>query len=524
MLASELPILIFAIANQKQIKLVGHNSEYKSHDKMKLSLAAALLGQTVPTLSKRFGPITARDRELKLTTEILEDASPQLTLDNGEKRQSGWHYNRRLMRQMVRNDLKNVPKNGFESMMVPCDPRSTDPDVGILSCGQDSTCEPSVTSSLGGICTPLQSNHQGQGLGPDSIVPWKQVSQLVDHDLPSVTTTIGESVQCDPTSIDIGILACGEGQFCKHDETSGLGGYCVDTTTSSSRRLAPYYLEDYLYMCSYPPGYRVACDCSGVNASTGSGTMYCTQNFTASLVYGCDEYVVYDSFAYSFDNSVIVKARDCYETTAPFTESICFLYYIEGTELVCDAEWNGQRCTSCAVTNYGGVPAFDCSNVDGGRVGDSRKELLSVFDLCSNATCSNFCGEGSFIPNSNFPIDVSVAGDNFTCGELAYSEENPWFPDVFCPYVLEAAQTYCCTTNSTVPPDDDSTSSGGGSSAPGLEPEDNSTINGETDEEEDGSVPGADSDQESSSAGRSIWNFALVACEAAVVMALVSRV
>ncbi len=99
--------------------------------------------------------------------------------------------------------MKNDPSAA--EIMVPCDPKSTDADVGILSCGMNYVCEPSSTSSLGGVCSPLESTRR---------------------DSAGKST---ERVPCDPTLIDLGILACEGGQYCQHDETSETGGFCVDS-------------------------------------------------------------------------------------------------------------------------------------------------------------------------------------------------------------------------------------------------------------------------------------------------------
>ena len=249
---------------------------------MKFTFAAALLGHTIPALSQQHAPLVAQDGSpLMRINKILEGAPHRSILEHDHERR-GLRYNKRRMIQKVRNTLKNTPSRGLKTM-VPCDPRSTDADIGILSCGQDYTCEPSITSYLGGVCTPLQSPNHPAHL--ESILPRKR-GPLANH-LPSVPSTRGgKVVQCDPTSSDVGILDCGEGQICQHDETSRLGGFCVDTTTSDNRRLAPYYLGGYLYLCTLPEDYYegISCDCSGLNNATGAGTITCSlSNATSTL-------------------------------------------------------------------------------------------------------------------------------------------------------------------------------------------------------------------------------------------------
>lgn len=505
---------------------------------MKLSVAAAaLLGPLtrVATLSEQFGPVMRRDGRLRLSsTEILTlntASPPSPNLDHDATRR-GLRYKRRMMRQVASN-LKNTPS--LKTRVVPCDPRSSDADVGILSCGRDRICKPSMTSPLGGVCVPPESKRQDDELGHDFNHPRKGPF-MVNHQ-PSIPRTGTDTVQCDPSQVDIGILVCDEGQFCQDDETSALGGYCADTTISNDNlRLATYYyLDDYLYQCgSYPPeAPYLYCDCSSVNRTTGTGTMYCSQNITASLVQGCDEYVVYDFFERSFKDAAMVKLSDCYHTTAPFMESICFLYYMVEAEPVCYAEWNGQRCTSCAKTNYP-FPAFNCSNVEGGRVGDSRKELLSVFDLCSNSTCTSLCADGSFIPDANFDITFIAVGYNGTCGELALFEENAELADVYCPSFMEAAQSYCCVPlnstraggdNTTVIPDLDPTDNA--TTVPDPEPADNATSipEGEDDDSPTSptSPPEDDAGNDGASARQTIASVATMTSQAALVMLLVKR-
>lgn len=338
-------------------------------NKMKFTLAALLLGQTmvVPVLPKSYSPFMARGRALRLSTKIRTDTSPRSSILEPDIIRRDLRRNQHLIHKVMARNLKN-PRISLNTIM-PCDPKSTDPDIGILSCGKDHACQPSITSSLGGVCTPLEE----QELGRDSILPWK--GPLLKHH-PSVKRALTTVVQCDPIFTDIGILVCEEGQFCENDETSELGGFCVDSLTYNNRRLETYYWKDYIFHCGSWPAENPygSCDCTAVNMTTGTGTMYCSQNISALLVQGCDEYVVYDFFSYSFNDSVMVKASECYQTITPYTEKVCVFYDMQETESPCHAEWNDQPCNACIITNYYSH-GFDCSNVDGGRVADARKEL-----------------------------------------------------------------------------------------------------------------------------------------------------
>jgi hypothetical protein len=92
-----------------------------------------------------------------------------------------------------------------------CDPYSSDPDVGILSCGNGRNCQPSKTSPRGGKCNKLGD----------------------------VAT-----IECVPTSssspeADIGILVCGSGQICVDSEESHLGGLCITPNTTTTGTTTP---------------------------------------------------------------------------------------------------------------------------------------------------------------------------------------------------------------------------------------------------------------------------------------------
>jgi hypothetical protein len=401
---------------------------------MKLSFAAALLGQTLPALSKRHGPFTftALEGGLRLNAEIQKATSPLSSILEHDDERRGLRYNRRMKRKAARY-LKNSP-NALKTMMVPCDPTSTDADVGILSCGDDYVCEPSDTSSLGGICTAVHVEDQGRESMLRGKVP------LINRDL--FFSTRGEAmVECDPTSVDIGILACEDGQYCEQDETSELGGFCVDSLTSDKRHLQGNVLDYYMTQCgAYPPAAPyMFCDCTNVNKKKGTGTMVCSQNTTAASLQGCESFFVTNFFTYTFDKKKVVSTTDCFETTAPLPEKICFSYGKEGSG--CSAQLNGQACYSCTPNTFY-VPTFNCTNV-GGRVGDSVKETLAVLDQCANSTCTNFCGAGFTIPPDKFP--EYAYGYFNTCGEFAYWMSNKAIPDALCPSYSTSAQVgRCC--------------------------------------------------------------------------------
>jgi hypothetical protein len=121
-----------------------------------------------------------------------------------------------------------------------CDPTSSDPDIGILSCGEDRRrdqdrlhddnrpidndndnnnnnnnttatmwCRPDSASTLGGVCIPVPTAHSPS---PSS---WSSSSSSSSstHDILDV---------CNPWSLDpkIGFLSCGTGRYCQPTTTS----------------------------------------------------------------------------------------------------------------------------------------------------------------------------------------------------------------------------------------------------------------------------------------------------------------
>lgn len=495
---------------------------------MKFALAVAILGQSLPALSNSNG------RSLVTASEVgIGDLASRLSLRHLRDGRKIRRATRRMMRPSERI-LQNSP-SALETV-VPCDPTSSNPDTGILSCDNDYLCTPFSLSPLGGICTPAFFSSQRQGeTNPDGLDFVLQNGPLVNSQTAGKQSTM---VECNPSSIDIGILSCGEeGQVCMQDDASGLGGFCVDTFVYS-RRLAT--IDYFTYMCGtwpdyLPPGY---CDCNNLNLTTGSGDMVCSQNITSTYVTGCEDYVVYDVFSYTFEDAVLVKLHDCYKTKQPFMEEICFTVYPNISDVDCQATWNGQSCISCLDTSY--FYDFDCSNVDG-RVGNSRRDMFSSFDLCANSTCLNLCGEGLYIPDVNFAVNLTMPGyTNYTCGFLDYLAGNGQIADEYCSMALEAAKNDCCerrnstiSGNSSLPepepetePDENSTLSGdstaedGDSSTPEPEPGDNATIPGNDNDIEDNQGSGAGA----MSTGLTVRNVVFVACQAAIFMALVTGV
>jgi len=148
-----------------------------------------------------------------------------------------WSQQRMRMRKKLMeksNELVNSKTSDTrKTKSISCDPSSSDPDVGILSCGEGKQCVPSKTSSLGGRCKKVMDGG-------------RIYSDLTDR--PGGTDeNIRKSVECTPFvssngAADVGVLGCGVNEVCIESMASGLGGFC---TTSVTDR----HLEDSWYVC-----------------------------------------------------------------------------------------------------------------------------------------------------------------------------------------------------------------------------------------------------------------------------------
>jgi len=130
------------------------------------------------------------------------------------------------------NELVNSRSGGRKTRSIFCDPSSSDPDVGVLSCGKGKKCIPSKTSSLGGRCKKVMD-------GGKIYSDLKNLPGGTDENNP-------KSVECVPFvssngAADVGVLGCGVNEICIESMDSGLGGLC--TTSVADRQL-----EDYWYV------------------------------------------------------------------------------------------------------------------------------------------------------------------------------------------------------------------------------------------------------------------------------------
>jgi len=394
---------------------------------MKLALAAGLLSQSLPALSeKSHDDLAGSNLDIDVAGIIgaakkAANSNPALQYRNNKNR---------VLADSRRLNLKEAAlKNALSKFTRPvlCNPESSDADVGILSCGQDRFCKPSATSDLGGICVRKNLAHSFSGMGA----------------LKNTKTKRSRVVECDPTSVDVGILACEEGQFCKEDDSSTLGGLCV-STEATSRHLQTVNL------CNpASSSFSNACNCSGLDNSTGTGTVDCVTatDYNVGLLFtGCDNATLNETSIYGFQNSLETYYENCYTFITPYYQKTC----VKVTGNTCNITLDGQACASCIL--QGKYYQFDCSNI-GGPVGNDSVALFPIIKTCytpSNHTnvtfnCTSLCAPGDSIPYAMYDINVTVANyGSYSCGNLAVAEYLGDIPQYACAAFSAAAQSGCC--------------------------------------------------------------------------------
>jgi len=167
------------------------------------------------------------------TTRTLPLGGPrpsQQRQDQISQRSHLWSQQRMRMRKKLMeksNELVNPKFNGSrKTESIFCDPSSSDPDVGVLTCGEGKLCVPSKTSSLGGKCQKVT----------DGVVVYRDSEEQPE----GADGNIPKSVECIPFvfsngAADVGVLGCGVNEVCIESMASGLGGFC--TTSVTDRRL-----------------------------------------------------------------------------------------------------------------------------------------------------------------------------------------------------------------------------------------------------------------------------------------------
>ncbi len=353
---------------------------------MKFSVAAGFLVQTLPALSLKADILTPPEQRLQVK-DIVYSAkgrpNSQGLLQHHSKTRA-LHARRSLVKQSRR--ARNVA--GVLENLALCDPAGTDADTGILSCGEGRTCVPNLGSELGGICIPRLPLK-------DQSATKEDMSGLLlgqPHWTKHVTTVPTDLVQCDPTVVDIGILACEEGKICKKDKASELGGFCL-TVPSYSRQLETVALCD-----SASPDFNAFCDCTGLEPTSGTGDIVCLLAYNYRPI-GCDDLIYSAVATYTYQQSYLIYDAYCLVVTSPYYQTLCQFYDSQSDSCLLDL--NDQPCNTCSVSFY------DCSNVQGGASGVFLDEVLPIFSQCSTVVNVPTASPSQSLQEPNFPSETT---------------------------------------------------------------------------------------------------------------------
>lgn len=429
---------------------------------MKLSVAATLLAQCVPAL-----PQTLLMQDVGSTVDNVihplkaQGATPSTHAFNKLKSVSG-HAKQRVLSK-VQGTLKNVSPQWLKGHLQ-CDPSSTDADTGVLSCDHGFYCKESHASNHGGFCRAIPTS--------------QSEAHAITTTYPSVPIDKDARLSCDPNAPDLGILSCGQGEICRPDGTSDMGGICVPTATASRKLVT---VDAYLTSCDPSSSdYSPYCDCGGVDTTTGTGAISCLQSDYEL----CAGVIADIGVTYSFTSRNLTSLRACYEITVPYYQKACIVSnFQDGADVSssCTIEFNGQECSSCVSTDS--FYDFDCSAIDPNLVGSDVPQLLPVAAQCAygpggggNYSVCIPCTEGTIIPPANYATNVTIEGyGDLSCGALAYGSANGLVPDALCPVFAGLAQASCCAPANTDPTSTPAPSSAnvpdGGEPAPAPEGE-----------------------------------------------------
>eukprot|EP00934_Nitzschia_sp_Nitz4_P004792 Nitzschia sp. Nitz4//scaffold9_size221794//10295//11968//NITZ4_001312-RA/size221794-processed-gene-0.301-mRNA-1//-1//CDS//3329560899//4782//frame0 len=236
---------------------------------MRFAVAAGLLAHALPAVAEHSVVSTTVEGSGNGLEALLRDHIPITSHQaNGFRRNS---------KSAFFKNLKNVIYG------KPCDPTSSDADIGVLSCGMNKYCSESSTSPLGGVC---QVNRTDRTLEQ----PYHSTRSL------EATGAVGY-LYCDPRSDYFGILDC---------DCDGF-----DTSTS----LGSFY-------CYYTGCFDSISNC-------------------------CADTCGKVSLSYTSNAFSEMTLEICYIFSDPYSQTFCYGYGTTSGEDVCFASYNGDSCNSC---------------------------------------------------------------------------------------------------------------------------------------------------------------------------------
>ena len=280
--------------------------------------------------------------------------------------------------------------------------------------------------------------------------------------------------ECDP---DVGLLACGFGQFCQSSAESSRGGLCRPIPDASFARglqgteapqsgTVPPDCTDCLsgpgvYCDAASPFYgRLACECDDWTVANRTGTIDCvlTENLCNA---NCTES---PATCYSVDfNYVTDRAGSsyqyCYNFVSPIEQTFCFGFTNDQT---CFIAIDGTSCNSCNTTyqlNCEGdcfsepCAVFDCENVGLGSGNSCLDKVippayyqcwLDINDKPVNSECS-LCPNSAGVLQPEKLVNLPKYG-TFNCSYLERVASEGLWTTQRCSYTSLLAENICCSS------------------------------------------------------------------------------
>jgi hypothetical protein len=256
----------------------------------------------------------------------------------------------------------------------------------------------------------------------------------------------GAKQECNPASFDadVGVLACGLGQYCQESAHSKLGGVCASSTPIDlDRNLQDYDYDDEFdlsYYCVNP-----SCDCSEFDYSTGMGIIDCGP--IHECYNDCDPPLC-SSYILSINalGGTNFTAAYCLQYSgASYDQAFCYEYDSASSypgEAV--AYIDGVKCNNVNETNYG-CTIFDCTNTVRNIAGSTCEGDIFLperfYDNCTDTDIElyscDICDFGTYVS-----IPDGMVGA-YTCEQVELAAQIGLIGPDECPLVTPLIAANC---------------------------------------------------------------------------------
>ena len=240
-----------------------------------------------------------------------------------------------------------------ESIFVPkeCNPKSDDPDVGILSCGRDGLCIEIDGSGLGGICIDSIDSYR-------PLIPRRRFLHLNGADISST----------------------------------------YQYYHNASKVISPDY---FCYTGTF-------CDCSGIDNVTKKGSLSCDSGFYCFKPENTTCFST-SRLSATFRENGSYYFQQCYSFVSPESLELCYFFNSTVSGGLTSCTVDNVTCNACN-SGYGNVTClyFDCSNTAaksrGGGISNKGKCINAyIFPPSPTQSVTNTTASSEHIKHSKAP-------------------------------------------------------------------------------------------------------------------------